>query len=307
MQIDEAVQRFLTHLSVERGLSQNTVRAYELDLASFCNFVSNAGSPELESVELEILRDWLWQRQQAGMSNSTIARNTTSLKSFFRWASITRPDVTDVAARLRSPKVGRRLPRVVTQEQMLQIFEHVKSLAETDEPKLVRDWVVLELLYATGIRVSELCALTVESIDHERRTIRVFGKGSKERTVPFGAPAELALRKYLVDARPRLLASATTPAQSAPEQLFLGDRGKPLSSRAVYERVSRLLEGAPGGGPRGPHVLRHTAATHILDGGADLRVVQEILGHSSLSSTQIYTHVSAERLAKTYKMAHPRA
>jgi integrase/recombinase XerC len=207
----------------------------------------------------------------------------------------------DPAARLRSPKADKHLPRVITRPQIDALLEGLSARAEDGEPGSIRDVVVIELLYAAGIRVSELTGLDVDDVDVERLTLRVVGKGNKERVVPFGVPALRAVRRYLQVARPALATERSGPA------LLLGARGGRLGTRAVYELVASLLADLPGGGPAGPHTLRHTAATHLLDGGADLRAVQEILGHASLGTTQIYTHVSSERLKETYRIAHPRA
>lgn len=209
--------------------------------------------------------------------------------------------VVDPAARLRSPKADKTLPRVITREQIDGILARLAERAEDGDPGALRDVAVIELLYAAGIRVSELTGLDVDDVDLDRLTVRVVGKGSKERVVPFGVPALRALRAWLAGGRPRLAAVASGPA------LFLGARGARLGSRAVYQLVAGLLADVPGGGPSGPHALRHTAATHLLDGGADLRAVQELLGHASLGTTQIYTHVSTERLKEAYRIAHPRA
>ncbi|WP_241701458.1 tyrosine recombinase XerC [Leifsonia shinshuensis] len=207
----------------------------------------------------------------------------------------------DPAARLRAPKADKHLPRVITREQIDGLLSALGERAESGEPAAVRDVAVIELLYAAGIRVSELTGLDVDDVDLERLTLRVVGKGSKERVVPFGVPALRAVQRYLSTARPALVTERSGPA------LLLGARGGRLGTRAVYQLVAALLADLPGGGPAGPHTLRHTAATHLLDGGADLRAVQEILGHASLGTTQIYTHVSTERLKETYRIAHPRA
>lgn len=297
MRIDEAVDRFLRSLTLERGLSENTVRAYRQDLFKFSTFAEALGITELDAVTIETLRDWLWQRKQEGCTASTLARITATLRSFFRWADETIPEVSDLGSRLRSPKVGRRLPRVLTRDQMNEILSKAQKRADTGDPIEIRDAAILELLYATALRVSELCTLTLADIDQEQRTVRVIGKGNKERVVPYGVPAGRAISRYLAEARP----------DTDAKEFFVSETARPLNTRTVYSLVSKVLEDAPGGGPRGPHTFRHTAATHLLDGGADLRVVQEMLGHANLSSTQVYTHVSADRLAQTYKMAHPRA
>lgn len=304
MRIEKATDRFVQHVELERGLSPHTVSAYRRDLNNFQHFASEAGIEEISELSLELMRDWLWQRQQSGCSTSTLARNTATLKSFSRWLDEMHPELGDVGSRLRSPKVGRRLPRVVSADHITDVLHNAAHRASQGDPSAVRDYALLELLYATGIRVTEACTLTTGDVDAESRTIRVLGKGNKERVVPYGLPASRALSTYMADGRPALAARSAT---RQPDEVFLSDRGRTLNPRAVYTLVSHALEEAPGGGPRGPHTIRHTAATHLLDGGADLRVVQELLGHASLSSTQIYTHVSAERLQQTYKRAHPRA
>lgn len=314
MRVADAIERFLRSIKLERAYSENTLRAYERDLNALEQFASTRGAGDLEAVTLELCRDWLWSKQQAGSAQNTIARNTAALKSFFKWASQNEICETDIGARLRTPKVGKRLPRVVTEAQVNLILEKAEQLATPESPSAHRNWVILELLYATGIRVSELCSIRVTDVDRERNTLRVVGKGNKERTVPYGVPAAKSLDRYLKDARPLLQFSSTSASsphavRSGNDEgfLLLSDKGKQVNPRSVYSLVARVLEDAPGGGPRGPHSFRHSAATHLLDGGADLRVVQELLGHSSLASTQVYTHVSAERLAQTYRLAHPRA
>ncbi|HEU4807477.1 MAG TPA: tyrosine recombinase XerC, partial [Homoserinimonas sp.] len=250
-------------------------------------------------LSLDLLRDWLWQGTQDGLAKSTLARRSATARAFGAWLA-KRDGATDAAARLKSPKPDRSLPRVLTRPQLGDILASLEVKAATGDPNAVRDLCVIELLYASALRVSELVGLDVDSVDLGRLTVRVLGKGSKERVVPFGVPAKDAIVAYLDGARGTLLREPT-PA------LFLGAQGRRLNSRAVYRLVSGLLEEIPGGGPSGPHALRHTAATHLLDGGADLRAVQELLGHASLGTTQIYTHVSMERLKDSYRSAHPRA
>lgn len=297
MRLDELVDRFMRSISVERGFSDNTARAYHRDLLQFVSFAEENNVTDIQALDLELIRAWLWQRQQQGLAASTISRNSATLKSFFRWVDENVPGVGDLGSRIRAPKVGQRLPRVISESQITEIMGSAHRRADSGDPLAVRDAAILELLYATGIRVSELCSLKLQDLDHDNLTVRVLGKGDKERTVPFGLPAHRSIKRYVDDARP--LTSQPT--------VFLNSQGKPIRPRTVYHVVAGVLADIPGGGPRGPHAFRHSAATHLLDGGADLRVVQELLGHASLSSTQVYTHVSAERLSQTYKMAHPRA
>lgn len=312
--LDSAIRDFISHLDVDRGLSQHTVRCYRSDLTALSNFVSAArvasapGSepdlpvPAVSDLGLELLRDWLWAGSQGGLSKSTLARRSASARAFTAWLTADgRVDV-DVAARLRAPKPDQHLPRVLTREAMEAILADLTERATVGEPSAVRDLAIAELLYASALRVSELCGLDMAAIDAEQMTVRVLGKGSKERVVPFGVPASRALSRYIHEARPLLVGSGTATAA-----VFLSARGARIGPRAVYRLVAGLLESIPGSGPAGPHVLRHTAATHLLDGGADLRSVQELLGHASLGTTQLYTHVSTERLRESYRLAHPRA
>jgi integrase/recombinase XerC len=300
MNLGLAVSDFVTQLEVERGLSANTARAYATDLGALNVYASERGATTVADLDLELLRDWLWQASQDGLAKSTLARRTASVRNFTDWARRTGVVETDVAVRLRAPKSDAHLPRVLTRQQMDSILDTLSALASGGDPIAVRNVAMVELLYASALRVSELVGLDVDRIDLERLTVRVTGKGSKERVVPFGVPAARAIARYLGDSRGRLLVEQT-PA------VFLGARGQRLGPRTVYQVVAEILAEIPGTGPAGAHAFRHTAATHLLDGGADLRAVQELLGHASLGTTQIYTHVSAERLKESYRMAHPRA
>ncbi|UOQ55784.1 tyrosine-type recombinase/integrase [Leucobacter allii] len=265
---------------------------------------------EVSACDLELMRAWLWQRQQRGLAPTTLARNVATLKSFGSWLERRQLVPGNPASRLRAPKAPRELPRVLADGQMTRLLDRVARRAADGDPEALRDLAVLELLYAAALRVSELCTLPIAGLDRRERTVRVLGKGGKERVVPLGGPAARAIERYLVEGRPILAARAATQGTGAARPdapLFLGNRGGALGTNAVYRLVARELADEPGGGPRGPHTFRHTAATHLLDGGADLRIVQEMLGHASLSSTQVYTHVSTERLAQSYRQAHPRA
>ncbi|MET4638545.1 tyrosine recombinase XerC [Mycetocola sp. 2940] len=303
MRIPQAVARYIDYVSVERQYSDATSRAYESDLAALAAFASERGIDDVLAVDLELLRDWLWQSSQAGLGHATIARRSASVRGWSAWLARNGHISVDIAARLRSPKTGRSLPHVVQRPQMEALLDALGEKAASGDPVALRDSALVELLYASGLRVSELCGLDVDDVDLDRLTVRVLGKGAKERVVPFGVPAHSALVDYLRQARPALLARTGSP----PPAVFVGVRGGRLNPRSVYNLVSRLLAGIPGGSAAGPHALRHTAATHLLDGGADLRAVQELLGHASLGTTQIYTHVSVERLKESYRTAHPRA
>ncbi|MFU8947044.1 tyrosine recombinase XerC [Mycetocola zhadangensis] len=303
MKISTAAARYVDYLAVERQYSESTSRAYESDLAAFAAFATARNVDNVSDIDLELLRDWLWASSQAGLGSSTLARRSSSVRGWSAWMAQNGYIPVDKAVRLRSPKTGRSLPHVVQRSHMDTMLESLTESAASGDPVALRNSALIELLYAAGIRVSELCGLNVDDIDLDRLIVRVLGKGSKERVVPFGVPAQSALVDYLRIGRPGLLARQ----KNSTDAVFLGVRGARMGPRSVYSLVSKLLAALPGGSAQGPHTLRHTAATHLLDGGADLRAVQELLGHSSLGTTQIYTHVSTERLKESYRGAHPRA
>jgi integrase/recombinase XerC len=297
--IAKQAQRFADNLAAARGYSANTVKSYLSDVLDLAGYLENHGVVETSEINLEILRDWLWEVSQRQAAKSTIARKSAAIRSFTAWLAVENLVVADPGQRLKSPKADRHLPKVVTKDSLEDVFGHLKTLASTNDPSAVRDLLVFELLYATGARVSELCGLDLVSVDLGRNVLRVLGKGSKERVVPFGLPARDALDNWMN------VRAALNPAPGE-QALLLNTRGKRLGVRSVYQLVAGLLVNTSTG-VAGPHTLRHTAATHLLDGGADLRAVQELLGHASLGTTQIYTHVSVDRLRAGYKNAHPRA
>lgn len=299
MDLALAVDAFARYLSAERGFSEHTVRAYRSDLSGLVAFAAEAGAGATSDLDLELLRGWLWQGSKDGLAKSTLARRSASARAFTNWMARSGQTATDAAARLKAPKADHHLPRVLTRDQMDGILAGLAKRAATHDVMAVRDLAIIELLYASALRVSEIVGLDVGDADLERLTVLVTGKGSKQRVVPFGVPAKNALAAWL-DVRHALQQQPTAA-------FFLGSRGARLGTRAVYQLVASLLVELPGGGPAGPHAFRHTAATHLLDGGADLRAVQELLGHASLGTTQIYTHVSMERLKESYALAHPRA
>lgn len=294
-----AVAEFAEYLAADRGFSAHTVKSYRSDLEQLAAFANARGVTSPADVDLELLRDWLWRASQDGLAKATLARRAAAARALTSWFARTGVTPADAGTRLRAPKTDQHLPRVLTREQMGGILESVQLRADTGDPVAVRDLAIIELLYASALRVSELTGLAVRDVDLGRLTVRVLGKGSKERVVPFGAPARAALDRYLTTARHELAGDT--------DAVFVGARGARMSSRAVYGLVSGILAAVPGSGPAGPHTFRHTAATHLLDGGADLRAVQEMLGHASLGTTQLYTHVSSERLKESYRIAHPRA
>ncbi|OBI87299.1 tyrosine recombinase XerC [Mycobacterium asiaticum] len=294
------LEEFDDYLQLQCGRSAHTRRAYLGDLRSLLDFLAERGSA-LEALTLPVLRSWLATSARAGAARTTLARRTSSVKAFTAWAARRGLLASDPAARLQVPKAHRTLPAVLRQDQALAAMTAAKSGAEQGDPLALRDRLIVELLYATGIRVSELCGLDVDDVDTSHRLVRVLGKGNKQRTAPFGQPAAEALRAWLSDGRPAL-----TTAESGPA-LLLGARGRRLDVRQARTVVHQTVAAVDGAPDMGPHGLRHSAATHLLEGGADLRVVQELLGHSSLATTQLYTHVAVARLRAVHDQAHPRA
>ena len=291
-----ALAAFEEHLALERNLSPHTVRAYVGDVTSLLDHAGRLHVDDLADLDLRTLRSWLARLHSLGASRTTLARRASAARVFTAWASRRGLMPVDTGAPLTSPRPHRHLPEVLRADEAAAALD----TAGDDTPIGLRDRAVLELLYATGARVSELCGLDVDDLDRQRRTIRVLGKGRKERVVPVGEPASDAVERWLAAGRPALVTAASGPA------LLLGARGGRIDSRTVRRVVHERLRlaGAP---DLGPHGLRHSAATHLLEGGADLRSVQELLGHATLATTQIYTHVSIERLRATYDRAHPRA
>lgn len=301
---DEEAVRLLaayeTHLAVERDLAPHTVRAYLGDVAALLEHARRLGLRAGE-LDLRALRSWLALQQTRGMARTTLARRATAARVFTAWLHRTGRTAADVGAALASPRAHTVLPAVLRVDEARALVEAATAEAAEGGPAGLRDAAVLELLYATGVRVGELVGLDVDDLDRERNVVRVLGKGRKQRTVPFGRPAATALDAWLARGRPTLARDGSGPA------LFLGARGGRLDQRAVRSTVHRLVGELPGAPDMGPHGLRHSAATHLLEGGADLRTVQEMLGHASLATTQRYTHVSADRLRAAYRQAHPRA
>jgi integrase/recombinase XerC len=293
----EAANGFAEHLRLETGGSPHTVRGYLADVRSLLSYAHQHGVIAVSAVDISVLRGWLARRRDDGAARATLARQVSAARTFTAWAHRAGLSPVDPGARLSGPAVPHNPPSVLRADQA----EALVTAAQSDaSPTGLRDRAVLELLYATGIRVSELCGLDLESVDDSRNVVRVFGKGAKERMVPFGIPAARAVADYLKNGRPSLARADSGDA------LLLGVRGGRLHPSSVRRLLRRWLTAA-GVPSLTPHGLRHSAATHLLDGGADLRSVQELLGHASIDSTQIYTHVSAERLRGAYNQAHPRA
>ncbi len=296
-----ALAAYERHLTSERNLTAHTVRAYIGDVQGMLEHAVALGHSDLGSLDLRALRSWLARQQTLGKARSTMARRATAVRVFTAWAQRTGRVALDPGSALGSPKAHKSLPPALNAAEARSLLEAAAVHADDGSAIGLRDVAILELLYATGIRVGELCGLDVDDVDRGRRVVRVFGKGRKERTVPYGVPADRAVGAWLADGRPRLFTSGAGPA------MFLGARGRRMDQRAVRTLVHARLAEVDDAPDMGPHGLRHTAATHLLEGGADLRTVQEMLGHASLATTQIYTHVTTDRLRAAYRLAHPRA
>ena len=298
----EILKAFTRHLTSERDLSSHTIRAYIGDLESLLAHLETLKVYEISQVELNHLRSWLANQQIKGGARTSLSRRTTTIRVFTKWAVKHKYIAKDVSATLATPKGHRTLPDVLQIEDAKIAMDSMATRAvEEETPLSLRDVAIVEMLYATGARVGELCGLDLNDVDYDRQTIKVLGKGNKERTIPLGNPAVRALTLWLKQGRDQIANSNSGNA------VFIGARGKRIDQRAVRTVVYEALSAIEGIERMGPHALRHSAATHLLEGGADLRTVQEILGHASLATTQIYTHVSTERLQKAFKQAHPRA
>ena len=337
--LQQALMEFTKQLAVERGLSTHTQRAYLGDISDLFTFAVANGISALAEFSLGLLRMWLAEQSAAGLARTTLARRAAAARTFFKFAVAAGLAPSDPTLRLVTPKAASRLPEVLSATAAAQVLDYARAtadgqltpatfamsghtngaansetnaieqteqpattpaLTETEKAAAVRDWAAAELLYGAGIRVGELCALNIGDCDFDNRMVRVLGKGDKERVVPFGVPAARALKRWLAEGRPTLVAANSGQA------FFLGERGGRWDQRRVRAAIHQLTRAAAVT-EIAPHALRHSAATHLLEGGADLRNVQEILGHSSLATTQRYTHVTAERLKASYLQAHPRA
>ena len=299
--LTQARNDYLAHLQRERRLSHHTVRAYAGDLTHLLTHLHHLGRGALTVVDRRDLRSWLAHQGTLGAQRSTLQRRAATARGFFAWAQRTQRIATDPAVGLRSPKLPRRLPGTLTQTEAETLLRAmIVRAADEPGPVGVRDVALLEVLYATGVRVSELCGMDVDDLDRERRVVRVVGKGDKERAVPMGEPAWRALERWLIS-------RSELAGPQAGAAVFVGERGARINPRVVRRIVHRALTHVPGAPDLGPHGLRHAMATHLLEGGADLRSVQEMLGHASLATTQIYAHVTTDRLRAAFNQAHPRA
>ena len=298
---DQVIDDYERHLRLERDLTEHTVRGYVSDVKGLADHAERLGVRDPADLTIRAVRSHLAQQRSLGRARSTLARRSTSLRVFTAWLLRTGRASTDAAALLVSPAARRELPATLSANEIRAVLDAAAERIDTDAVTGTRDLAMLELLYATGIRVGELVGLDIDDLDRARQLVRVFGKGRKERSVPFGLPAQDAVEAWLQHGRPQVATSVSGPA------MFLGVRGGRIDQRTVREVVHRRLADVEGVPDLGPHGLRHTAATHLLEGGADLRSVQEVLGHASIGTTQIYTHVSNERLRAAFRQAHPRA
>jgi integrase/recombinase XerC len=318
---EEALAAFEIHLTIERGRAAATVRAYMGDLVSLQDHAARLGRPALAELNVAAIRSWLARQRTQGCSGSTLARRASAVRTFSTFAHGRGMLAGDVASRIEVARRGRTLPHVMSAAAAQEAFtaaEQKRQAAATagaeaaDNPEAAgadhlaaaiwsRDQLIVELLYASAMRVSELCGLDIGDVDPERRLLRVIGKGDRERRVPYGVPAERALERWLREGRPVLVRAGSGAA------LLLGVRGRRLDPRTARTVVHEWTKRASGAPDLAPHGLRHSAATHMLERGADLRSIQELLGHARLATTQLYTHVSAERLRVSYERAHPRA
>jgi integrase/recombinase XerC len=296
---DEVVAAFSVHLGASRGMSAHSVRAYTGDVRHLTGFARRRGVA-WQDVDLPLLRAWLAAMVGTRLARATIARRGAAIRSFYSWATVEGLVPADPSVRLVTAQPGSALPTALAVEPAARLLDVARGQAADGDPVAIRDWATLELLYATGIRVGELVGIDIRDVDRSARLVRVLGKGSKERVVPFGVPAARAVDVWLDRARPALRSSESG------EALFIGVRGRRIDQRQVRAVVHRAAWSA-GVEDVAPHAVRHTVATHLLAGGSDLRSVQEILGHASLATTQRYTHVTPERLRSSYLQAHPRA
>jgi len=296
----EAIKAYLQYLEIERNASAHTLAAYQNDLNQFESFITDftrQTDPELEKITRPMLRLWMGQLSDEGFTKSSIARKTASLRAFFRFCYRRGYVTSNPAQHLIIPRKEKKLPQTVSESEI----DKLMTIVDQTTPEGIRDQAVLELLYGTGIRLRELVAIDLPHLDMKRRQIRVMGKGSKERIIPFGKQAQEALEDYL-----RIRHQLRNP--KVPDlSLFLTKKGKRLYPRAIQRIVQKYLTAASEVSQKSPHVLRHSFATHLLDRGVDIRVIKELLGHANLAATQVYTHTSLDHLRKVYNKAHPRA
>lgn len=300
LSIGAVAERFLVAARAERDLSPHTLTAYRADLEGFRAWAARGGLERIGAIDRTALRRYLSYLSERRYARRSVARKLSAIRSMLAWAVLHDLLASNPAADLSPPKLDRPLPKVLKAVDAARLCE----LPPSDDPEGVRDRAIIEALYGSGVRVGELCALDVGDVDLQAGTLLVTGKGRKQRKLPLSRPAAAWLRTYVSEARPQLLQKAR--AGRCEPALFLNRRASRLGQRSVRALLAKYLT-AEGLTPVGPHALRHSFATHLLDGGADLRVVQELLGHENLATTQIYTHVSMERLKAVYEQSHPRA
>lgn len=291
------IDEFIYHLAVERGLAQNTLVSYRADLSSYIDFCKRKGLSSLEEADRDVIMSFLFHLQLNRKSPATISRNLASIRSFYRWALREGVFTKDPSVDLESPKLAQKLPRVLTTGEV----ELLLSQPMSGEPAGLRDKAMLELLYATGIRVSEITSLNIEQVNLENGFIRCLGKGAKERIIPVGDTAVRFLKEYLARGRSKLEKTGSTRA------LFVNQHGRRLTRQGFWKILKKYASKAKIKAEITPHTLRHSFATHLLENGADLRSVQEMLGHADISTTQIYTHLTKKKLKEVYDRTHPRA
>ena len=299
--VNRVLDEFCAYLLLERGRSAHTVRAYRGDVQLLLDYSVSDGVQDLTDIDQRFIRSFLAREHASERASSTMARRASSIRTFTAWATERELITVDPGASLATPKRARALPSILQADQAAAMLDLAAVAADDGDPIAIRDRAIGELLYAAGIRVGELVLINCADLDSSRRSVRVLGKGAKERVVPYGVPAQRALDEWLTTGRPQLL------AQMGEQALFLGRRGARIDPRTVRSAVHRMTRRVPNSPDLAPHGLRHSAATHLVEGGADLRTVQELLGHATLATTQIYTHVSVERLRSSYEQAHPRA
>ncbi|MFW0108680.1 tyrosine recombinase XerC [Rothia sp. P7181] len=302
----QLIENFTRYLRYEKFRSENTINSYRSDLKAFFTYAQEQRLHNINDIDLTFLRSWLSHQHERSQSRNSTARRLSTLRVFFSWAQEEKYIQQNPTLAIATAKKEHRLPTVLTKEHLQTLFNEIEErLAQNPhDPHTLRTHAVVELLYASGLRIFELCSINLSSIDRAQRTLRVIGKGNKERTVPFGKPALEAIEQWIHKGRPQWLKNSKGPIEEA---LFIGPQGARANPRQLRECINQLLDLLENTNARGAHVFRHSAATHMVDAGADIRTVQELLGHSSLATTQIYTHVSMERLTAIYEKAHPRS
>jgi integrase/recombinase XerD len=292
------LQQYVHYLAVERGLSRNTIESYERDLTGFLDFVSRQNDGLLQEADKHLITAYMLHLRQQGKAASSIARTLVAIRSFYRFLTQERIIASDPSQYMQSPRLPRKLPKAITMEEV----DRLLSAPREDSPQGSRDKAMLELLYATGMRVSELIGLDVGDVHLRMGFVRCVGKGSKERIIPMGRQAIRYVEHYIVHMRPKLLTG-----KQAQQALFVNRSGERLTRQGFWKIIKKWADAAGIRQPLSPHTLRHSFATHLLENGADLRAVQEMLGHADISTTQIYTHVTRVRMKEVYNLTHPRA